>query len=365
MIGRCWLLIMALWVAPGYAEKNVDLYTAEALVINQTAAVRQQAAATAMTTVLVRMSGSREVLASPSVSEALERASSYLYQFSYQSTDQTITLAGAVQPATLLVMRFSSGPLEQLLRTAGLPLWSAIRPDVLLWASSGSQQYVSIDLAVGKALKNGADTRGLPLSLPVLDLEDRSALPVSRLRAMDEGSIRVAARRYGTDAVLAGRFGEDRNQWTGNFMLLHQGKTQYFTATGGSQNQAATDLINQVADYFANIYAVVPGEQTSEPVLLQVNNIADFTHYAAVINYLKKLPLIESVTPATISETQLTVAVALNTDVDRLLQTLALDKKLIQVASQSTSAVTVSLNPLVTDEPLPAVARPPLEFIWQ
>ncbi len=369
------VLFAVLASVASYAEKTVDIYSANVLVINQTAEIRRKAAATALSTVLVRLSGSREVLQAPAVRDALRNASVYLYEFSYQTTDKTLTIAGASQPASRLVMRFSQTLLENLLRDAQLPLWSSNRPDILVWTviNNNGQRYVSAKSSMGRALKSAAINRGLPIANPVLDLEDRSALSVSRLWAMDEGSIRVASRRYDTDAVLAGRFSKDRNKWIGRFILLHQGKTTYYTASGESQSAAARSIIDKITDFMADIYAVVPGASgSSRSVLLQINNASDFSRYAEILTYLEKLPLVKSLNVARVDNEKLSIRVDLNTDIDRFLTTLKLDRKLKRVNQFSTatsvplSEISVSLGQDgTTTSQVDSVVEKPHEFLWQ
>lgn len=369
MLYRLLLCLLATTTpALAFAEKTVDLYAASAIVLNQTAEVRRKAAGTGLKSVIVRLSGTRDVLDHPEVKQAIRNASSYLYQFSYQSTDQTITIAGAEQPATELVMRFSPEPLAALLRANQLPLWSANRPDLLVWTAinTSKQNYVSRDSSMGVALRRAAQDRGLPVVSPVLDLEDRSALPVSRIWAIDEGRIRVAARRYQTDAVLSGRFNRERQQWSGNFIMLHQSRVHYFTATGRSESGVATAIVDKVADYFARLYAVTPSAATDvNAVLLQVNNASDFERYTAVVSYLEELPLIKNVDVVQVRGPLLQVRVQLNTRLDRFLDTLKLDRKLQAIAGDSgpgTLSFSLSQNSVsVADDE----TQKPLEFIWR
>ncbi len=379
------LLAMVCSSMLAYGEKTLDLFTADALVVNQTTEVRQQAAANGLATVLVRLSGSQDVLSHPEIRNALANASRYLYEFSYQSTDQTLTIAGAARPATRLLMRFSATPLEQLLQAAQLPVWSSSRPDMLVWTAidGDKKAYVAADSSMGLALKVAAQGRGLPITMPVLDLQDRSALSLTRLWAMDEGSVRVASRRYDTDAVLAGRFSEDRSQWTGNFMLLYQGKTRYLTASGNSQPVVANEIINQVTDFFASLFSVTTGSQIgAEPVLVQVNNITDFAAYIAVLNYLEKLPLVQTVILSSANRENLRVKVQLNTDIPRFLNAMELDRKLKRLNENSTSSLpelSVSLHPsgvaptdqssignsAVINVPAVVTTEKKFEFVWQ
>ena len=331
-----------------FSAKNVDIYTVAALVVNQSDEVRREAAARALATVFVRLSGSQSVLGAAAVREAIVKAPIYISEFGYQQTDQVIIIAGAEQPANRLVMRFSQAPLEAILKNNQLPIWRSNRPDILVWGAlnTDGKNYMNADSSMALALKNSASVRGLPTTNPVLDLNDRSSLPVARLWALDEGAIRLASSRYETDAILAGRFAINASQWTGNMLLLHRGQTNYFSATASSQNEMASLVIDQVTDYLASIYAVVPnfsGDRRS--LTLQINNVGNFVYYAAIVAYLESLPLVESLDVERVDGSQLLVKANLNSSVERLMNALNLDKKLKLVETtrfSNTQAVVVT-----------------------
>ncbi len=342
------------------SAKNVDIYTIEELVVNQSNEVRSEAAARALGTVFVRLSGSKSVLAAPAVRAAIAKASIYVSEFGYQQTDQVITIAGATEPANRLVMRFSQAPLEAILKDNQLPIWLSNRPEILVWGAlnSDGKTYMNADSLMAIALKNSASVRGLPIINPILDLNDRASLSVSRLWALDEDAIRDASSRYETDAVLAGRFAKSSSQWTGNMLLLHRGKTNYFSVTAASQNEVASSVIDQVTDYLANIYAVAPNLSGDlRFVMLQINNVGDFDYYAAVVAYLESLPLVESLDVERVDGRQLLVKANLNSSVERLMNALNLDKKLKLVEmSQLDNAPAV----VVTSGP-----ENVHQFVWQ
>ncbi|MEO0442629.1 MAG: DUF2066 domain-containing protein [Pseudomonadota bacterium] len=367
------LLVVATIAVPAYSEQPLDLYSSTALVLNQSAELRRQAAISGLSTVLVRLSGRRDIVQSPAVASALKNASSYLYQFSYQSTDQTLTIAGSEKPATRLLMRFSEAPLENLLRESRLPIWPSSRPDVLLWtAANGSgQRYVSTDSDLGRALASASRQRGLPIVNPLLDLQDRTALPLARLWAMDEGSVRVAASRYKTAAVLFGRFSKSRTQWTGSFILLHQGRSEYIRVTGPSQTDVANSLIDRATDYFVGIYAITPGIQSgAASLLVKVDNVNDFSDYAGVNQYLESLPVVQSLTLSEVRPSQVVFRLQLGADIDQFLRRLALDRKLRRMDSDLPSAaplhsVAASADQQWQTNGVNLSDTPSLEFVWQ
>ncbi len=357
-----------------YAAKSVDIYSVQELVVNQSDEVRKEAASRGLETVFVRLAGSKAVLQAPAVQEAIAKASIYVSEFGYQQTNKTITIAGASKPASLLVMRFAQLPLEKVLKNNRLPIWLSNRPDILVWGAfnRGKKSYMDAGSVMARSLKRSAAKRGLPITSPVLDLSDRSSLSVSRLWALDEGSILDASKRYDTDAILAGRFSKAGREWNGNMLLLHQGRTQYFSANGTSQNSVARSIIDQVTDHLASIYAVAPNLSGDERFLtLQINNVSDFNYYASVIAYLESLPLVESLNVVKVHEGRLVVKANLNSSINRLMNTVKLDKKLkfieIQAPSPSPGSALGGVGGLNSTTQLVATPSTDVihEFVWQ
>jgi len=359
--------ILALVSLGSVAEKNVDLYSVSVLVVNQNPEVRQKAAAKGLNRVLIRLSGQRDIAQTPQITAALRVAPDYLDRFSYQSTNQTLTIAGAEQRATLLVMQFNSVSVKRLLTESGSSIWTERRPDLLVWTATDirGKKYVDIESSMAKALNTASSDRGLPLVLPVLDLEDREALPVARLWALDENQIRLASKRYGTNAVLSGRFTRQRNAWSGSFILMHKGKNTYLNAKGRDETAVAAAIINQVSDYFASLYAVnfKPNRDAAQfnsssvtdnasPTLnpsfvrnrgprslyLQVNNVGDFATYVVVVNYLETLALVSSVRIANAGRQQLLLDIELAVDKDQFFSAVELDNRLRRVVQNNSGS---------------------------
>lgn len=383
------LAVIIVTSANSHAEKTVDLYTASVLVVNRSPEVRRKAVAKGLEDVLVRLSGRASVLQSQEVQSALTKAADYLDRFSYQATNQTLTIAGASQKATLLLMQFDSLSVKRLAKRVGLPIWSENRPDTLVWAASDrrGKKYVDMGSDLAEALNLAAAERGLPIALPVLDLEDRAALPVTRLWALDEGRISSASKRYATNAVLSGRFTKNGQSWGGSFVLMHQGQNRYLSVQGKDELTVTASLIDQVSDYFLDIYAIntasnttssttLPPKSSVNPsaavdaslgvvntrvrgprdVFLLVNNIDDFSKYVTLMNYFETLSALDSVIIVNASRPQLLLDLRLAVDKSQFLSVLELDKRLQRVAGSSPHS-----NSLTQYQQ----SNKPLEFSWR
>ena len=320
------LFVWGMVTIPAQAAKKVELYAASQLVLDESPAIRNQAASTGLKDVIVRVSGNPLVLENPEVKQALARASTYLLRYSYQSTDETITILGDTRSARRLSMQFSPASIQRLFKTARLPIWPDTRPEVLLWVSNGGA-LLDAEAAEIFAVKAAADIRGLPISAPLLDLTDRQQLPPARIRALDETSIRNASSRYDLDAVLAGRVsstGSGSAPWRANFILLDDAGRQYFRAAAATLEQATRQIIDQATDYLAGKESIVVTDGSFAPsVNIVVNNIQGFEAYAGLVTYLKTLPVVASVMVSQVDGSSVKLALSYNGTADKLLSTLS------------------------------------------
>jgi hypothetical protein len=323
------------------AEKRVELYGISQLVLDQSLALRQQATFKGLETVLVRVSGSEQTLQHPLVKNALSQSTSYLNQYSYSSSDETITIAGERRPATQLLLQYSPSAIQRLLQSAQLRTWPENRPEILLWAASVKQgkQFLKNESEEIQSIKAAGDNRGLPLVTPLLDLLDRQQLSAARVWAFDENAIRDASTRYGADGVMAGRLSSvSKNRWKGSFILLHKGQRTYLNSQGATAQQVAQQLIDQAANYFTGLDAIVLNDkQTAPSMTIEVNNIVDFDRYASLMTYLTDLPMIAGATVSRVDGGQVILQLRYNGSIDKLVTTLAdstvLDQQVTNVAT--------------------------------
>lgn len=312
------------------AEKEVDLFTSKVLVLNQTEELRKTAISSELAKVFVRLSGDKTVLQNPQVARAVRNAMNYLQEFSYQSTEQVIVIAGSEFPASELALKFSPEPLEKILTDEQLPLWPANRPEVLFWIASEQETKVDyLDEALAANLKQAAVNYGVPDVKPILDLEDRLNLPAINLWAMDEARILDAANRYAVEAIVAGRISPNETGFEGSFLLIHGDARQYFSLQASTSLDLADALLDQVSQYFSGLYAFVAGSSfVEEQVQIVVNHRNDFAVYADVIEYLGQLTGLERSQLVEVNQSNLIFDVAYLDSLQKLLNTIALDKKM-------------------------------------
>lgn len=321
------LLIIGLMPASSYAEKRVELYRLSQLVLDESIGLRQQATSKGLATVLLKVSGREQVLQHPLVKEALTKATAYLAQYSYSSSDKTITIAGDNRSASLLSLQYSPAAVQRLLQSAQYPSWPETRPEILLWVASDNKEKHLLDkqsLEV-RAVKNAGDQRGVPIVNPLLDLADRKTLSATRLWAFDENAIQEASVRYGANGVLAGRLSSTSSGvWKGSFILLHKGQRTYLNEQAATAQNVAQKVVGKVANYFAGLEAIVVNDERDAPSMtIVVNTISRFEHYASLMKYLNSVPLVVGTTVSQVNGDQIVLELSYNGSADKLLTTLA------------------------------------------
>jgi hypothetical protein len=323
------LSLSALAAAPAGAITFQDLY--RPTVMPDAAAPDRRAAATeaAMRRLLERVTGSRGAGLEPDLQDLVTNASSYVSSYA--------TLDGG-----LVQVGFQPNKINSALESRGRAVWGPERPLTLVWvaidggrgertllgadASSAelspeppSPEMAMLTESVRAAIEDVASERGLPIALPLLDLQDLGAVSFADIWGGFDQRIEEASERYGADAVLVGRVlvsdvGHNV-QWT-----LLRGASRAVTAT----NDAAEGL-QWAADQFAQEFSVVGGVRNLRVVVEDVESLAD---YGRVMSYLGGLSSLQSVDVDSLDGDILTLHVAARGDADVLERMFSLGRVL-------------------------------------
>jgi len=83
---------------------------------------------------------------------------------------------------------FAKDSLTALLRSSGLAVWGEKRDKTLVWLlikQNGNQAFLDMeqDSEIAAALQSGAKVTGIPLLLPLMDLEEKQAISVTDILA--------------------------------------------------------------------------------------------------------------------------------------------------------------------------------------
>ncbi|EGR0101736.1 DUF2066 domain-containing protein [Vibrio vulnificus] len=270
------LLMIGCLSLPAYALTQVDIYRTEVAIDSTKDKGEELARQQAMKQVIVRASGYQDSVDNPVVTKALQSSARYISQLSYGKEGDVMTLK----------LLFNDAQIRSLLTQAQLPFWSTNRNNLLVWLVEEQNYDRKIvwehsASSVSDQLKQAARDRGLPLTLPVGDFDDITGIEVSDLWGGFAKPISLASGRYPVDGVLVIRAQGNSLRW--NLYDQSPGaivRPNVAPVTGSANGgDAATQLINAVADFYAKRSAVVVLGESSESVVvkfLNINNAIDF-----------------------------------------------------------------------------------------
>ncbi|WP_460232103.1 DUF2066 domain-containing protein [Aurantivibrio plasticivorans] len=353
------LVLLVVQFASHTSAEIVNLYDYQTLVVTQDRSERNQATRDGLAEVILRASGQLAVLQDPSILGALSSPSRYLLEFRYEATDETLDVDGKPTPAWRLILKFSQESVTKLLRDRQLSIWPANRPSVLVWlvmddgrgpliASSASQP------ALFDVITESAVQRGVPIVLPLMDLEDQVALSAQSAWQLDEDAIARASERYQADSILVGRLTQtSRGDWRSAWQLKHRDGFDVFDINSEDILEIIGAGVNQTADYFFSLYGYQPSGNASERVIMQVADVRHFQDYVSLLNYLRGLAIVRGVDVSVALGNYLLLSVETEADVKLLQDAIALDSRMLPEPVQAVATVP------------PGQPENPLKYVWQ
>jgi hypothetical protein len=294
MSNHRWSLFVVLWLAcvPS-AAPAADLFVEQAPVVDEAAATRNAALSAMLKRVMVRVSGNVGVASQPAAAEVLTAAPSLVEQYRYRSVDEGGNLV------RYLWARFDQGAVERMMRERGLPVWVQ-RPRVLVWLATeraGQRSLLALDtepLARDAALGRAAE-RGLPLQLPLMDLEDQSALTPADLWSDYLQGIQSASARYPHERILTGRLtAAGRDRWRGVWTLIGPTASDGFQSPALGLDETVRFAVDQTQNMLAARYAPTPGGGDNGGVRVRFVGVYDLPRYGALLGLLEGLEPVRS-----------------------------------------------------------------------
>jgi hypothetical protein len=297
-----------------------DLYVVQ--VATDPTASDQRAAATksAMERLLVRVTGDRGAALEPELAPLIADAARYLNSYG-------IVRRGQAQ------VGFNASRVEQALGALDRPVWGTERPLTLAWVAfddgaggrallGANPLQADIPASLSEMLEAArteltavADERGLPLALPLLDLEDLNAVTFADVWGGFEDRVLEASARYRADAVLIGRVHVSALGNEVQWLLVKNGER------AALEGAALRDGLDAVADRSAAELSVVGGATSTRLTVLDVATVAD---YGRVLRYLERLSVLQSVDVESFEHGALSLKVVARGDAKVLGRVLAL-----------------------------------------
>ena len=312
------------------------LYDVEVPVATQSSSDTRAAAARALATVLTRVTGLKVIPRNPMVTTALRNPGRFYARYRF------VRKAGGAKDAmdqqTVLEVGFDPRTIQDLVRSAALPIWSANRPSVLAWivleedvpslaASDDTTPWV-------RTIKARSRDRGLLVQLPLMDLVDRERISGSTVSGGFSEQVLGASERYGAQYVLTARIWMDGGGlWRGAGGLMFEGRQTNFAHEGETRDEVCEKVLDAVADELVQRF-VVFGLHT-EGISIWVSGITSVSEYGSLLRYLQSLEFIDRVDVAEVSINQIRIVVHTRSTLRRLSELLYSDGVITRDASMN------------------------------
>jgi hypothetical protein len=227
-----------------------------------------------------------------------KKLTTYIQEYRYLSPLDSETDAEAL-PRLKVV--FDKRGINDWLVKQKLPVWSDQRPVVLLWSATDVKGKRTIDVAefdsmLASVVDQVANQRGISFILPLMDLQDRSALTASDLWAGFDDKLQDASQRYNADVLVSVRLKKiARKQWQGQWRQIFAGAVQEWSVSGKSRADVLNSGLNDVSDKLALQFATVIRTGSENGQLMQVNGVYGMSQYNALIKFLESRDAIASI----------------------------------------------------------------------
>ena len=341
------ILLVFLTLAVGAAVRaEVPLYETEVVWSDQDAD-RANAFRQALRQVIVKVTGLRGFPDSAQIGSLVENAQGLVQQYQLRVVEAGLGGTSVQEPR--LWAQFDQAAVDRLVREAGLPVWGKTRPQVLAWVvveNKGSLQVVGSDGTEEAAwiLRHGAASRGVPLFLPLLDLEDQTLAGPPELWVEAGFRIREASERYQPGSILIGRIRQGV-LWEAQWSLLLPDGAQRWDAEGDVFELVVDEGVHEAIDSLAAHYMNTVTDTGGAAIVVSVSGVHDFMGYARTMRYLEALNEVESVDVLAVVSGRLRLGLTLRTGVTGLRELVGLGSTLAEDIGDVDGALALRLLP--------------------
>ncbi|HDX8380622.1 DUF2066 domain-containing protein [Aeromonas salmonicida] len=307
------------------AAQVTDLYQGKAPTSGDMVAAQSQA----LGDVLVKVTGKRDILTQPDVVKALAAPGEYVQHYGYQD----------VGPVKFLKADFNVAKVNALISQSKFALLGPARPQMALWLviNEGERRILPDQSSDGwaSALRTQSQAMGLPVSIPLMDLDDNMAVNATDVWGRFAAPILQASQRYGAEMVVLGKLTPEGDKWSIDWGLYGPkagGELAELTrgSSSGTQAEVAQHFADELAAWLVQNYgARISGVASSQTLVVEGLSGID-----GMITVQKMLQGMASVTKVTIGKLEgdkVTFDLSLQGDKAELIRGLQLESRLRQI----------------------------------
>lgn len=328
-------LILLSLTCGSYAAEVNNLYQAQLAVDSRDEDKREQLAPQLLHQVILKVVGNSALLNNTDLQPVLAQAGQYIQQFEYVRTNDV--RADLTQPDRLaLKINFDPNGVNQLIQDLGLPIWGKIRPDILAWVAVNKDQTQHLlglenaDTDIMPLLETAADKRGLPILLPVMDLQDLTQVSFDTVWQQDESKVQLASARYGADILLMSQVTVEGDIATVQWQLLSDDDSKRWQSQGTLPVALETGM-GQLADILASRYSqTVDTSLANQRLTMHISDVVDYGDFTRLMSYLRQLDYITDIRVINLNDQMLDLDIAFTGNLQVLQRTLAVGRMLTE-----------------------------------
>lgn len=240
-----------------------------------------------------------------------------LSQYGYENSPTEFIGEGQV-----LNMSFNPGVVEALLGQYGYKIWASDRPATLIWLEvdvgpNGDGKYVLADgepRELAEQLKKRANSRGVPLLLPLLDLEDQAHLNQPFFWQGQQQFVQQASLRYQVKVIALGQLVDQEPQgWRARWKLfVEDQQTLSWESEADSLESLLGLALDDIAETLSRKLAVGVTREVESSTLMVVEGIDSHAAYRRTMDYLKTIQGIAGVLPSRVQDDQVIFSLSLS-----------------------------------------------------
>jgi len=323
------LLSFAAW--PAAAAVVEGLTAARVAVADRTPGELARGTRAALAEVLVKLTGDRAMPRGAAAAGLLDRASRLMLQYGYLN---------APEGGLLLAVEFDEPALKEALDARGVPIWGKERPETLVFVlvdAAGGREHASGDAPGrwGEAVQAAAARRGVPVLLPMMDIEETSRLAAADADEVVLGAALELAARYATPATLVARLREAApGEWQGSFRLAVDGAEQGWQGSAALPETLLEQAVDGLADQLAAHYADPQVLARAETLEFAVSGVDSAAAYARVMRYLGGLDVLSQLSVVALEGDRVMLRVEARGGRAGLAQTIGFGRVLAPIVGQ-------------------------------
>ena len=293
---RFLMILGLLWLKSVAAVEIKDLFEVKVVAKSVTDKDKAIALRQAMEVVVNRVVSGEDLHDNPTIKAALYNADVYVEQSQYSLASKT----NFQSSERVLRVKFKEKAIMTMVQESQLAIWNEMREQVLVWLvvdkfSTKRLLNTREDEAVYQALQKGAKQKGVPILLPLMDLEDEQQLSAEDVLSASSVKLLAASQRYDVPAILSGTVRKRGRCWEFEWGLHFNGKIEQWSLSCAELDKNMALGMQGVYEQLSAFHAIQPEKKEKAMYKLTISGLEGKESEENTLGYLTQLPNVQSV----------------------------------------------------------------------